>query len=104
MDRPHDRRALEYYAHHWVRLASEFRRASFGMLVRHEDLVSDTGRVAELQNYLEMAYLDVSFIAKSQVKGGVRNDSALNWLERYRAKKIIWNETHHYEYKISKRD
>jgi hypothetical protein len=104
MDRPHDRRALEYYAQHWVRLASEFRKASFGMLVRHEDLVSDAGRVAKLQDYLEMAHLYASFTEKSQVNGGFKSDSSLNWLERYRAKIIVWNEMQHYEYEISKRD
>jgi len=102
MDRPQDKRALEYYAQHWVRLASEFRKAPFGMLVRHEDLVSDTGIVAKLQNYLEMDHLDESFIAKSRVKGGVKSDSALSWHERYRAKKIVWNEMQQYEYEISK--
>lgn len=102
MDRPQDKRALEYYAQHWVRLASEFRKAPFGMLVRHEDLVSNTDAVAKLQGYLEMVHIDSSFIAKSRVKGGVKSDSALNWHERYRAKKIVWDEMRQYEYKISK--
>ena len=102
MDRPHDKQALEYYAHHWVKLASEFRRAQFGMLIRHEDLVSDQYTLIKLRDYLEVMELDSAFVEKSRVKGGVKSDSALSWLERHRAKKIVWNEMYNYGYESPK--
>ena len=102
MDRPHDKHALEYYAHHWVKLASEFRRAQFGMLIRHEDLVSDQYTLIKLRDYLEVMELDSAFVEKSRVKGGVKSDSALSWLERHRAKKIVWNEMYNYGYESPK--
>ena len=101
MDRPHDRHALEYYAKHWARLANDFGRATFGLVVRHEDLVSDVNTVNKLRDYLEVSNLDSSFIAKSRVKGGVKSDLALNWHERYRAKKIVWKEMQRYGYSVS---
>lgn len=102
MDRPHDKQALEYYAKHWAKLASEFRDPPFGLLIRHEDLVSDVDTVIKLQNYLEMSQLDVSFIRNSRVKGKVINESKLTWHERYRAKKIVLNVMRQYEYDIHK--
>jgi hypothetical protein len=98
MDRPNDKRALEFYANHWVRLASEFRKATFGILIRHEDLVSDPAAVKKLRDYLEMQHIDDTFIAQSRVKGGVKNDSSLNWRERLRAKKIVLNEMQQHGY------
>jgi hypothetical protein len=98
MDRPQDKRALEYYAQHWARLASEFRNTKFGMLLRYEDIISNTGTVIELQNYLELSHLDLSFIANSKVKGGVKSDSTLSWRECNRAKKIVKSEMQQYEY------
>jgi len=98
MDRPNDPRALEFYARHWARLASDFRQATFGMLVRHEDLITDPAVVAKLRDYLGMQHIDDGFIAQSRVKGGVKNDSPLNWHERLRAKRIVWNEMQQHGY------
>jgi hypothetical protein len=77
MDPPQDERALDYYALHWVRLAHELRRAPSGMLVGPEEFVSGTGTLVKLRDYSEMSHLDASFIAKNQVNGGVKSDSAL---------------------------
>jgi len=98
MDRPNDPRALEFYAGHWARVAGDFRQAPFGMLVRHEDLVTDPGVVAKLRDYLDMQHIDDGFIGKSRVKGGVKNDSSLSWRERLRAKRIVWNEMQQHGY------
>lgn len=98
MDRPNDPHALEFYARHWARLAQEFRQATFGLRIRHEDLVTDPGVVAKLRDYLEIAHIDDGFIAQSRVKGGVKNDSSLNWQERLRAKRIVSTEMRHHGY------
>lgn len=102
MDRPKDERALEYYAHHWVKLASEFRTADFGMLVRYEDFISQTSTANSLMSYLGLPEIQTDFISESRVKGNVNNESGLGWRELRRAKAIVLSEMQEHGYKMSK--
>lgn len=100
MDRSKDKRALEYYAHHWVKLAAEFRKIDFGKLIRYEDFISQIDTANSLMDYLRLPEIQTDFISKSRVKGNVVNESGLTWRELRRAKAIVLTEMREHGYQM----
>lgn len=98
MDRKGDSGALRYYAEHWLRLASEFRRADFGMLVQYEKLVKDRSVIAEIGDYLGLVGIPQDFIDKSHADWKPENSCYLSWLERRRILSIVGEEMQQHGY------
>jgi len=98
MDHPGDKHALEYYAHVWLKLASDFRHAKYGLHVKYEDLITDPITQEKIMEYINVSSSDPSFVSRSLVKGNVKNDSKLSYWEMKRAKNIVFHEMKNYGY------
>jgi hypothetical protein len=98
LDRPGDPRALEYYAGHWSRLAGEFRQASFGKLVKYEDLVSSPATQEELGAYLGYDELRGRFGEVNRADWESHHDEALTFVEKRRLLRIAQAEMRRYGY------
>lgn len=92
LDRPKDPRALEYYGHHWARLAGEFRQVDFGRLVRYEELVSSAEVQDKLGAYLEIGGLAGYFKEANRADWKSHHDEALSYWERRRLQRIVRDE------------
>lgn len=98
LDRPNDPHALEHYAGHWVRLAREFRKADFGMLVRYEDLVSSRESQNKLAAYLEIDSLTQQFSESRHVDWQKSHNEALSFFERRRLARLVQHEVKEHGY------
>lgn len=98
LDRPGDPQALEYYAHHWARLAGEFRAADFGQLVKYEDLVSDTQAQERLGRHIGVADLSGQFTQVNRADWQSHHDQGLGFMERRRLSRIVDAEMRRYGY------
>jgi hypothetical protein len=98
LDRPDDPKALEYYAGHWARLAGEFRRATFGKLVRYEDVVSSPATQEELGTYLGNGEFRGRFSEVNHADWQSQHDERLSFFEKYRLLRIVRAEMQRYGY------
>lgn len=100
MDQKGSRDALQYYARHWLKLASEFRQADFGMLVYYEELVRDADVLARLTDYMGLAGVAEDFIGKSHADWKPENTCRLTWRERRKILSIVGDEMHEHGYTV----
>ncbi|MGH8671428.1 MAG: sulfotransferase family protein [Burkholderiales bacterium] len=99
MDRPPGLNALAYYSKHWLKLASEFRSADFGKLLRYEDLITDSGQYQSLMEYLEIVDIPAfDFINKSRIDWQTANQKNLSWLENIYIGSALNQEMKHFGY------
>lgn len=98
MDQKGSSVALQYYAQNWLKLASEFRQANFGMLVHYEELVRDGKVLAGISDYLGLANVSEDFIGKSHADWKPENSCRLTWLERRKILSIVGDEMHRHGY------
>ena len=99
MDQKGSRNAPRYYAEHWLRLASEFRQADFGMLVQYETLVKDRDVIAAIGDYLDLEGIPQDFIETSHADWNPENSCRLSWLERRKILSIVGDEMQQYGYR-----
>ncbi|HEB55831.1 MAG TPA: sulfotransferase [Gammaproteobacteria bacterium] len=100
MDKHNDRKAIIYYANHWLNLAKSFQNLDFGILIKYENLIAnDDNAVQKLADYLEIPTLSNTFIAKSHVDWQAENNERLTFFERKKALAIIGNEMRKFNYK-----
>jgi hypothetical protein len=98
LDRPQDRKALEYYAGHWLRLAQGFRQSGFGMHVKYEDLVSSKAHQEQLGDYLGISSLPRLFADAEHADWVGMNKNALSYWEKNRLLRLVGEEMTQYGY------
>ncbi len=99
IDRAKTRDPLQHYALHWKKLASEFREADFGRLIRYEDMISSEDSVRSLSEYLDIS-MPANFVNESKVDWKTANNGELTRLERVRARFILSDEMKKHGYSM----